>query len=249
MLLLAEQFHAAAANARTLAQTEDVSRLLWRAHAEGHLTDDAAAALAEAVEARRARIKAGRPQPLPRGSVARRRPVSPDRRASIDRRRRQAASGALPPALASHFTLGEQAALSVVVREVQRSGRCEFCIDKIAALAGVCRSLVQGALREARLLGLLRVTERRRRGAKSLTNVIEIVSVEWSAWIGFRKKHPTITSLFSRAEARSAPSRRATPLHVGASRPALHSEAVGGGGNAQGNRGCKRKARATRRRP
>jgi hypothetical protein len=50
--LLAEQFHAAAASARTLAQIEDVSRLLWRAHAEGHFTDDAAAALSEAVEAK-----------------------------------------------------------------------------------------------------------------------------------------------------------------------------------------------------
>jgi hypothetical protein len=234
--LFAEQFQVAAANARTLAQTEDLNYQLWRAHGEGLLTDDAAAALAEAVEARRARIKGMRPPPLAKLPTARRRPVSSDRRASIDRRRRQAASGALPPALAAHFTLGEQAALSVVVREVQRSGRCEFCIDKIAALAGVCRSLVQGAVREARRLGLLRMTERRRRGAKSLTNVVEIVSVEWSAWIGFRKTNPTVTGLFPLSETtpgpmRSAPSRRATSAHMGAARPLIGND--GDGGNKQ----------------
>ena len=36
---LAGQFTAAAAQARTLASAENVSRLLWLAHGEGHLTD------------------------------------------------------------------------------------------------------------------------------------------------------------------------------------------------------------------
>ena len=50
--------------------------------------------------------------------------------------------------------------------------------------AGDRRSTTQNALREARRrLGLVTVTERRRRGAKSLTNVIEIVSAEWAAWL------------------------------------------------------------------
>jgi hypothetical protein len=56
-------------------------------------------------------------------------------------------------------------------------------LDKIAALAGVSRSTVQNALREARRVGLVTVTERRRRGAKSLTNVVEVISGEWRSWL------------------------------------------------------------------
>jgi len=100
----------------------------------------------------------------------------------------------MPPAIASRFTTGEAAALAVIAREVQRRGRCELYLDKIAAIAGVCRSTAQNALREARRLGLVRVTERRRRGAKSLTNVVELVSAEWRAWlrIGSKNFDPTL---------------------------------------------------------
>jgi hypothetical protein len=119
--MLADQFTAAAERARTLAQLEDLSRLLWRANAEGRVDDGRAGAISEAVEARRARIKAGRPASLPSRSTARRKPPrSPNRQASLDRRRSQAASGAMPPAIASRFTLGEQAALAVIARQPGR---------------------------------------------------------------------------------------------------------------------------------
>jgi hypothetical protein len=72
-----------------------------------------------------------------------------------------AASGAVPGRIAAGFTQGEAAVLSVIGREVQRGGRCEMPLDKIAALAGVSRSTVQNALREARRVGLVTVTERR----------------------------------------------------------------------------------------
>ena len=169
---------------------DETARLSWRGLAEGHIGEADATAISETVEVRRARIKAGRPQPLPRPACARRRPPrSPDRARSIERRRRQAASGAMPPAIASSFTTGEAAVLAVVAREVQRSGRCEFYLDKIAALAGVCRSTAQNALHEARRLGLVTVTERRRRGAKSLTNVIEVVSAAWREWLRIGSKN------------------------------------------------------------
>jgi hypothetical protein len=198
--MLAAQFAEGVAAARTLAQVEAVARLLWKAHGQGAIGDSDATALAEALEGRRARLKAGRPATLPSPSTARRRPAprSPDRQASLARRRRVAASGCLPPGIAANFTLGEQSVLAVIAYEVRRSGRCEFCIDKIAALAGTCRTVVQNTLREAKRLGLLTVTERRRRGAKSLTNVCAIISPEWKAWlrIGFRKTHPTDTDSF-----------------------------------------------------
>lgn len=48
--------------------------------------------------------------------------------------------------------------------------------------AGDRRSTTQNALREARRrFGLVTVTDRRR--AKSLPDVIEIVSAEWAAWL------------------------------------------------------------------
>jgi hypothetical protein len=116
-----------------------------------------------------------------------------DRARSIERRRRQAASGAMPPAIASRFTTGEAAALAVIGREAQRAGRCALFIDAIAALAGTCRSVVQSATREAARLGLIKVTERRIPGRKSLSNLVEVISPEWRAWlaIGFRKTNTT----------------------------------------------------------
>ena len=84
--MLAKQFHAAADGARTLAQAEEVARLARRAYAEGHLGDEAAQAIAEAVEARRTRLKGSRPAPLQTPPTARRRPKTPDRQASVERR-------------------------------------------------------------------------------------------------------------------------------------------------------------------
>ena len=52
-------------------------------------------------------------------------------------------------------------------------------------------------MRQARVLGLILVKERRRRGMSSLTNVVTIASPEWSNWLkrgGFRKLSPTDTS-------------------------------------------------------
>src|SRR3954468_16104410 len=79
-----------------------VSALLWKAYAAGHVTEAEASALSEAIEARRALPaiqKPVQPRPGPRPRSA----------ASLERRRRWAASGALPPQLASRFTLAEQA--------------------------------------------------------------------------------------------------------------------------------------------
>jgi hypothetical protein len=182
--MLHDQFQQGVAAARTPAQLDQIVKLAWGAVAEGQLTDDAAQAVSEAVEARRV---AFRSPPPPRPAVAtpapRQAPRSPDKQASLERRRRQAASGALPPALAAQFTQAEAAALAVIAREVQRQGKCCLMLDAIAAMAGCSRTSAQNALRQARRLGLLSVEERRRRGQKSDTNVICIVSPEWRAWL------------------------------------------------------------------
>jgi hypothetical protein len=59
--------------------------------------------------------------------------------------------------------------------------------DAIAARAGVHRTTVQNALREAQGTegrpGIITVQERRRRGQRSLTNIIRIVSHDWLNWL------------------------------------------------------------------
>ena len=62
--------------------------------------------------------------------------------------------GALPPALASRFTTAENAVLAVIAAEHVKHGRCTLPIDHIAALAGVGRTTVKNALREAQGQGL-----------------------------------------------------------------------------------------------
>ncbi len=112
------------------------------------------------------------------------RPRKPRKHAdSIARRRRCAASGAVPPAIAANFTQGEVAVLSVITGEVRRNGRCDLCNDAIAARSGTSRSVVNRALRAAKVCGYIKVQERRRRGAKSLTNIITITSALWRAWL------------------------------------------------------------------
>ena len=206
--MLAEQFHAAAAAAKTTVAVDEIARLTWRAHAEGHILDAEAEAISEALHGRRAAFAARGTQRAVSPSIAlsaRRRPAprSPDRQASLERRRRQAMSGAVPAKIATGFTTAENAVLSVIARQVQRSGTCSLPIDAIAALAGVSRTTAQNALRQARCFGLIEVRERRRRGLPSLTNVVKVISKEWSAWlklsgqgIGFKNLNAT-NSLFS----------------------------------------------------
>jgi hypothetical protein len=205
--MLAEQFTAAAQVARNTAAVDAIARLTWRAHSEGLLDDDAAGAVGEALQARRSsfaarhRATSARPasgQPWP----ARREPRSPDRQASIERRRRQAMSGIVPAKIAASFTQGENAVLTIVARQ---GGACTLPIDAIAALAGVARTTVKRALRQARLVGLLLVRERRIPGRKSLTNIITIVSKEWLGWLkirGGQMRTTTRDDLFNSAVSR-----------------------------------------------
>src|SRR5215203_3389802 len=115
-----------------------VAQLLWRAYGAGRITEDEASALSEAIELRRALPAVQKP-------VQRRFGSRPRSRASMERRRRWASSGAMPPALASRFTLAEQAVLGVIAAEVAKHGRCTLVIDHIAALAGVSRTSVKNA--------------------------------------------------------------------------------------------------------
>jgi len=188
--MFAEATMRAIAAAQTT-ELDHIAREVWRAHGAGILDDNAAQTAAEAIQARRtiARAEAGQSVKGPPQAPPRKRQRSPDRQASIERRRRLVASGPLPPPLAARFTWGEQAAMRIIGDECRAHGCCTLHIDAIAARAGVNRTTVQNALREARGRGevpgtpIISVQERRRTGQRSLTNIIRVVSREWRDWL------------------------------------------------------------------
>ena len=191
---------AAIGGATTLAQMDALSRQVWQAHASAAVTDDEAQGLAEALHARRNAIReAVVPVGIPLGRVtlfpAKRRQRAPERSVAIERRRRLACSGPMPPALGSRFTTGQLAVLRIVGDEVARNGVCGLCIDAIAARAGVCRRLAQGAIRLAEGDGMLTIQERRHQGRKNETNVVRIISREWLQWLrrGGRSAAPALS--------------------------------------------------------
>ncbi len=156
---------------------------LWGDALAGRLSDEEAEALVELAQggAHEGPAPAHR-RPLMR-VPKRPTPRSTDREKSIQRRRRVAASGAMPPALAAHFTQGQVATLAVVAGEVRKSGSCLLAVDAIAARAGVSRRTAQVALRTAERLGLLAITERRLSAYRCQTNRVTVISREWLAWL------------------------------------------------------------------
>ena len=190
-----------------------VTALLWRAFGEGRVSEAEAEALSGLIEARTVSAPRWRAN-LPAGQVSRspdvvtaadvvKSDIAPDRQsgarrpgvgsrprtdASMERRRRWAASGRLPPGLAARFTLAEQAVLALVAAEVARRGDCRLAIDNLAAVTGVSRSTVKNAIREAVRLELLTVEERQVTGWRNDTNVVRIVGREWLAWLRLARK-------------------------------------------------------------
>src|SRR4051794_22832354 len=158
-----------------------VAQLLWKAYAAGQVTEAQASELSDLIESRRALPPAPKPPQRRLGS----RPRSP---ASMERRRRWAASGALPPALAARFTLAETAVLAVIAAEVRQHGACTLTIGHVAALAGVCGQTVRNALRAAQGLGLVRVEERRLAAWRNAPNRVTITSPEWAAWLRMARR-------------------------------------------------------------
>jgi hypothetical protein len=172
---------------------DDLVQLLdaiWRHYWPSELSDAEAESLTEAVQKRKLNPATIAASPLPTVNSRlvsrfkpRQRQRSPDRKASRDRRRRLGGSSALPDALRHHYTEGQRAVLCIVAGEIKHHGVCDLPIDKIAALAGVCRTTVQTTLHEARRLAHIRITERPMQGRKSLTNLVHIASGEWLTWL------------------------------------------------------------------
>jgi hypothetical protein len=184
-----------AAEAAAYVELPVVSAALWKAFGAGQVTEAEAEELSTLIEAKRSLQTAARPTSLRKPLGAR-----PRTDASLERRRRWAASGRLPPNLASHFTTAEVAVLAVIAVEVAKGGDCTLAIGHIASLAGVGETSVRRALHAAKALGLITVEERRVSAFRNLTNVVRVISPEWQAWMrlprsggGCQEKRGTFT--------------------------------------------------------
>lgn len=171
-----------------------VASAMWRAYGAGGLSDVEVEELSGLLEARQGAARVASP-PTIAPAVARVAAVAqmraragsrPRTVESLGRRRRWAAAGFLPPALAAGFTGGEVAALAVIAAEIGRRGSCTLPFGAIAALAGVSESTAKRAVRQARATGLIAVTERRIARDRNDTNVVRILSREWAAWLRLR---------------------------------------------------------------
>jgi hypothetical protein len=186
-------------------QFDYLSRQLWQAHAAGHIPDQDAQSLAERLHGRRSdsavaqgavfrlssSVTPANGQNAPRAFLRRPESKSPDRRGSIERRRRLAASGPMPPALACQYTVGQLAVLRIVGDEIHAKGTCDRSLAEIAARAGVCRKLAQLTMRMAARDGLVTIERRPRPGRKNLSNIVRIISQVWLTWLRHRNHRPS----------------------------------------------------------
>src|SRR3954447_6532377 len=170
-----------AAEAAPRVKLPEVAALLWRAFGAGQVTEAEAEALSTLIETRKVAPAALAPSRKPVGS-------RPRTDTSMERRRRWAAAGRLPPQIASRFTLAEAAVLAVVTVEAVKRGDCRLAYEHIAALAGVSKSTVKATMRRARDLSLLTITERRSSAWRNLPNVVTITSREWQAWMRLARR-------------------------------------------------------------
>ena len=159
----------------------ELSAAVWKGFACGAVSEEDAQQLADEIHARKA---------IPPTPVAPRRPVGSRPRSPehMARRRRWTGSGWLPPQIAARFTMAETAVLSVIASEVARRGLCRLTIGHIAVLAGVSRSTVKTAVRQAVAVGILTSEEWRLTAWRSAPNTVRIVSPEWRAWLKMRDR-------------------------------------------------------------
>jgi hypothetical protein len=159
----------------------ELSAAVWKGFACGAVSEEDAQQLADEIHARKA---------IPPTPVAPRKPVGsrPRSAAHMERRRRWTGSGWLPPQIAARFTMAETAVLSVIALEVAKRGLCRLTIGHIAVLAGVSRSTVKTAIRQAVALGILTSEEWRLTAWRSAPNTVRITSPEWRTWLRMRDR-------------------------------------------------------------
>jgi hypothetical protein len=185
-------------------QLDDLSRQVWLAYGAGTI-DDRAHELQEMIERRRGPSKRVQALLVPSTiNVSRihRSPEqrSPNRQASLLRRREHVATHSLPPHLARQYTLGHNAVLRIVADEWLAHGVCDRSQNELAARAGVSRKVVKQAIRFAERDELIAVQRRPRSGRKHLTNIIRIIKHEWITWLRHGRRKTYATNACNRAK-------------------------------------------------
>lgn len=164
-------------------------RLVARAALAGELSETELERLWTAQAAARPRPAPGSPRCAPRAArAATARRTDPERRQRLERRRRIAASGWMPPTIAAQFTGGETAVLSVIGCQVVLHGRCDLTVGELARIAGVSPATVKRAIRRAVRLGILDRQERRLSWNRSESSLLTIRSAEWASWLRLRAR-------------------------------------------------------------
>lgn len=172
------------ADITTVKQIDHYLALVWRGLAEGALRDQEAQELSEAACSRRSLLQVAREARLPpartyfpqrsKSKQSRHQAASGSRcPARWARKRRLGDMAALPPNVRDRFTEGERAVLYIVASDCRQHGSCGSSIKEIGDRAGVGATTVRNALRRARRLGLLGITERPQWRAKHLPNLVK----------------------------------------------------------------------------
>jgi hypothetical protein len=173
--MLADQFIAAASGAANSHALDQISRQLWRVHAEGHIADADAQALSESIEARRATLAGEvvldtriRPKAVlghPRASKRREKVFGLGRPRALDRNAKARImhwARCLSRRTEKGRAYGEVTAKALAVLEAllwafhnARSGLCFPSYEKIAEAAGCARSTVAEAIKALEDAGVL----------------------------------------------------------------------------------------------
>jgi DNA-binding MarR family transcriptional regulator len=181
--MLAEQFIAAAMGARNSTALDETARLLWRANAEAQIPDAEAAAISEAIEARRAALTGKGPNQLPKPALGRPGGIrGPERREKMFGLGRPRALDRNAKTRIMHWArclarrtekgkaYGQITAKALAVLEAllwgfhnAKSGVCFPSYEKIAEAAGCARSTVAEAIKALEDAGVLSWVQRIKR--------------------------------------------------------------------------------------
>src|SRR5208337_4478707 len=174
--MLADQFLEAVAAARTGAAVDEVSRLLWHAHAERQIPDADVEPISEAVQARRATLSAPRVSSR-RASRPREKMFGLGRPRGLDRNakvRIMHLARALSRRTEKSKAYGQITAKALAVLEAllwsfhnAKTGLCFPSYERIAEAAGAARSTVAEAIKALEDAGILSWVNRLKRSAEA----------------------------------------------------------------------------------
>jgi len=165
---------------------QDLFKAATRANLVGELTDEEASSTFEQIAAeQRRRSGKGPIQASLAFKPPKRRPIPTER---LMARRKRIQPRWLPPQVAQHLTLGQQAVASAVARVIARKGKCTMSVATLMSEADVSETVVHNFLREGAAEGLISVEARTHPGRRSDTNLVTITNPEWRQWLKLRER-------------------------------------------------------------